>query len=355
MPSLLDLARRHAAFRRRLAVAAAGEATQMWRKVDPGSIQQSWLTQLDRLLVLVTGAQKAVAQRADDYLDEVLDLQDISPAAEGHTVATALAGVASDGRGLDGVLYRPVVTALTGIQRGATVERAMASGLATLDMIVRTQVADAGRAADQVATVARPRANGYVRMLVGTSCSRCAVLAGRWYAVNAGFDRHPRCDCVHVPGREDTTDDVRTDPKAFFRSLSAVEQDQVFTQAGAEAIRLGADIGQVVNARRGARGLTPAGARITAEEARALRGGLQRGRLQTVDVFGHQLAITSEGATTRGLAGVRLGAKVDGVKKTGGRYRSAKAPRLMPESLLQIAGTDRDLALKLLKRNGYII
>ncbi len=58
--------------------------------------------------------------------------------------------------------------------------------------------------------------------------------------------------------------------------------------------------------------------------------------------------------TTRGVAGTRLGAKVDGVK-TGGRYRSAKAPRLMPESILQIAGTNRDEAIRLLRRFGYIL
>lgn len=147
---------------------------------------------------------------------------------------------------------------------------------------------------------------------------------------------------------------MRTDPKAYFRSLSRAEQDRAFTAAGAEAIRLGADIGQVVNARRGARGLTTAGARVTGDEARMLRGGRDRGRLEAVDVYGRQLFITSEGVTTRGVAGVRLGAKQTGAKADGARYRSAKTPRLMPESVLQIAGNDRDEAVRLLKRFGYI-
>jgi hypothetical protein len=274
-------------------------------------------------------------------------------------VATAaLTGVASDGRPLESLLYQPAITALTGIQRGAGVARSMAGGSAVLDMIVRTQVADAGRVADQVAMVTRPRTSGYVRMLVGRSCSRCAVLAGRWYASNAGFRRHPRCrpggDCIHIPGRENITGDERTDPKAFFNSLSPAEQDKVFTKAGAESIRLGADISQVVNARRGAAGLTTAGARLTADEAQLLRGGRQVGRLETRNVFGQQLFTTTEGTTARGTAGVRLGAKVDGVKTGNARYRSARAPRLMPESILQIAGTDRGEALRLLKRYGYL-
>ncbi len=156
-----------------------------------------------------------------------------------------------------------------------------------------------------------------------------------------------------MPAAEDRADDLRTDPKQAFRSMSAAEQDRVFTRAGAEAIRLGADIGQVVNARRGAAGLTPAGARITAKEGRLLRNGREVGRLEAVDVFGRQLFITSEGVTTRGQAGVRLGAREDRVKTKGARYTSARPPRLMPESVLSIA-RDREDAVRLLRRFGYI-
>jgi hypothetical protein len=149
--------------------------------------------------------------------------------------------------------------------------------------------------------------------------------------------------------------DLRTDPAAYFRSLSAAEQNRVFTNAGAEAVRAGADIGQVVNARRGARGLAPAGARLTDAEAQMLRGGLVRGRLQSVDVAGQQVFVTTEGTTRRGLAGQRLGAKQTGTKQQGARYRSARTPRLMPESLMQIAGDDRAELVRLLRRFGYIV
>ncbi|MCX4470463.1 hypothetical protein OOK41_09105 [Micromonospora sp. NBC_01655] len=339
MSTPVDLADDHARYRRRLAVAAAGEAGRLWRLVDPARIGESWLGSLARLLVLLTGAQQAVAARADGYLDEVLDAQGMASDAAGRVSAQALAGVASDGRDLADLLYRPVISALVGIKQGATVERAMAGGAATLDMIVRTQVADAGRVADQVAMVARPAASGYVRMLVGRSCSRCVVLAGRRYRWNAGFDRHPRCDCVHVPAAEDTADEIRTNPRAYFDSLTADEQDRAFTKAGAEAIRLGGDLGQVVNARRGARGLSTAGARVSGDEAQVLRGGRDRGRLEAVDVYGRRLLVTTEGVTVRGVAGRRLG---------------GKTPRLMPESILQIAGDDRAEAVRLLTRFGYI-
>lgn len=114
-------------------------------------------------------------------------------------------------------------------------------------------------------------------------------------------------------------------------------------------------MGQIVNARRGALGLTPAGARITGPEARILRGGRERGHLQATDVYGRQLLVTTEGVTVRGTAGVRLGARETGTRKPGDRYRSAKTPRLMPESILQIAGDDREEAIRLLKRFGYIL
>jgi hypothetical protein len=698
MTSASEVALRHAAARRRLVLDLAAEAKAAWSGVDANRISATWQRQVARLLVILAGAQRVAADQADDYLDDVLDVQGIDNAAEARVATAALTGVASDGRPLESLLYQPAITALTGIQRGAGVARSMAGGSAVLDMIVRTQVADAGRVADQVAMVTRPRTSGYVRMLVGRSCSRCAVLAGRWYASNAGFRRHPRClpagvvvsgpavdaatrrfyegelvvlatasgqelpitgnhpvltdrgwipanlveegdyvvrstrregasalvvpdedqvpariedlwrpdgvmplfqvptatedfhgdgghgdvdvvlsdrllshrlqpsfaqqelhdfvsggvvrssllpllgasdqeflgvaatsigsfvrrlgdelasalvglhatggsdwrrtphllgasgltasligghlgsahlsgfghsadcdpglfeafadrpsgnletltqavfalpgqvrggylgngqnsmgprwdppgdpftvesrvtyacrgkdlltrlagqveldrvverrsvqwsghvynlssvegwysanglivsncDCIHIPGRENITGDERTDPKAFFNSLSPAEQDKVFTKAGAESIRLGADISQVVNARRGAAGLTTAGARLTADEAQLLRGGRQVGRLETRNVFGQQLFTTTEGTTARGTAGVRLGAKVDGVKTGNARYRSARAPRLMPESILQIAGTDRGEALRLLKRYGYL-
>lgn len=335
--------------RRRLADALAAVARRLWRRVDPDDIARSWATHVVELVAVTNAAQLAAATTADQYLTEVLDAQGLDPVAEGRLVPAALAGVASDGRGLAGLLYEPAVGTLAAIARGADVQRALAGGHAALTAMVRTQVADAGRVADQTALAARRAARGYVRMVVGRTCGRCVVLAGRWYRWNAGFDRHPHCDCVHVPAGEDTADDVRTNPRAWFDGQSREEQDKQFTRAGAEAIRLGADIGQVVNARRGAYGLTPAGARITAEEARALHGGRTRGRLDAVDVHGRQLYITTEGVTTRGVAGVRLGAK-----EAGGRYRSARPPRLMPESVLAIAG-DRGEAVRLLKRFGYIL
>lgn len=317
----------------------------MWQGVDRSDIRGSWRAQLGGLLTLLAAAQQAAAEEADPYLEAVLAEQEIEAEAEGAIRPDEFAGLASDGRPLESLLEQPVVATLTAIQAGATVARAMATGQGTLEMILGTQVADAGRTADGAALTARPPTGGYVRMLVGKSCSRCAVLAGKWFRWNAGFRRHPRCDCVHVPSSEDRAGDVRTDPRAYFDSLSRADQDKVFTKAGAQAIRDGADIGQVVNARRG---MSLAGKRITAEERRALVGG-DRARLQTTRVFGRDAYITSEGTTVRGQAGKRLG----NAAKDGGRYRRSQTPRLMPEQIYRDAESRED-AIRLLRRFGYI-
>ncbi|MEU4570842.1 hypothetical protein [Micromonospora sp. NPDC023956] len=190
--SLAEVAEEHAAVRRRYARIVADEAVRLWGQVDAANIAGSWRVLLLRLLVVLTGAQQAAAGRADAYLDEVLDVQGVDPTAVARVDPAALAGVASDGRDLADLLYQPVISTLVGIRSGMAVGQALAGGGASLDMITRTQVADAGRVADQVAMVARPQATGYVRMLVGRSCSRCAILAGRRYGWSAGFQRHPR-------------------------------------------------------------------------------------------------------------------------------------------------------------------
>lgn len=350
-------------------MASIAAARRVWARMGV-DFDRSWAVVGPALTVLVSAGQLGAAKNGAAYVPRVLAETGQRDDPAGDIDPRAFAGVASDGRELEPLLYGAVTAAKDAMRStitsdddgmtvtmypGVGVEEALARGGRWLDMAVWTQIADAARGASGVGIAARPHVGGYVRMLNPPSCSRCAVLAGKWFRFNQGFARHPRCDCVHIPANEDMAGDLRTDPAAYFRSLSAAEQNRVFTNAGAEAVRAGADIGQVVNARRGARGLAPAGARLTDAEAQMLRGGLVRGRLQSVDVFGQQMFVTTEGTTRRGLAGQRLGAKQAGTKLPGARYRSARTPRLMPESLMQIAGDDRAELVRLLRRFGYIV
>jgi len=295
--SATSVAEDHHRDRARLAKGATADALERWRTVSPQRIAASWMDALPGLFVVVMAAQLAAARQAEPYTAEVLSQQGMDPKPTGLVAPEQLAGVASDGRPLLSLLAAPAPAALAALSAGEGIDRALAAGLAVLDMIVRTQVADAGRAADAVAAVSRREVTGYVRMTVGKTCARCAILAGRWYRWSRGFRRHPRCDCVMVPSRESYADDIRLDPTRLFeagRITGLSQRDQ-------EAVRLGADLAQVVNANRGM--YVMAGQRFTTE------------------------------STTRSGSGPRV--------------------RLMPSQIIA-AADDRDEAVRLLRLHGYI-
>lgn len=252
------------------------------------------------MLNLVTQAQTEAASSADAAVTSLLQAQGVSDVPTATVVASTLAGVASDGRDLLSLLELSNRAALRQVAAGRSVAQALATGRQWLDMTVGTQVADAGRVADGIAVTTTPTVE-WVRMLNPPSCSRCVLLAGKVYKWNQGFERHPRCDCRHIPVTEATADDVRTDPKRYFDSLTAKEQNRVFTNAGAQAIRDGADISQVVNARRGM--FTASGRKLTHSAVR---------------LYG-----------SRGV-------------------------RLMPEQIYRDARGNREEAIRLLYRFGYI-
>lgn len=177
---------------------------------------------------------------------------------------------------------------------------AAAVSLPNLEMLALKAVTDSGRVAAGVGIATRPDV-GWTRMVNTPCCPRCAILAGKFYRWSAGFKRHPRCMCTHIPTREDVVGDVRTDPKALFDGGHV----KGLTQAEQKAINDGADFSQVVNSRRSL----------------------------YVDDAGRRL--TREGATRRGGRGV------NGV-------------RLAPEQIYRSAGDDRAEALRLLKRFRYI-
>jgi hypothetical protein len=121
-----------------------------------------------------------------------------------------------------------------------------------------------------VATATRTDVSGFYRVLNLPSCDRCIVLAGVWYRWNAGFERHPRCDCTQIPGDRDAPPEGLKTPQQVFESLPMVEQNRIFTAAGAESIRSGADLNQVVNARRGM--YVAGGRKLTTANARKFGG-----------------------------------------------------------------------------------
>jgi hypothetical protein len=280
-----------------LARRTSAEIARLWRLVDRASIPSSWGALIPQAFAVLSTGQATAAAGAGMYVDDVLDVSGSAGEVAGRIRPQAFAGIASDGRPLASLLAEPGITALSQIKQGATPGRALSSGRYVLDAITRTQVADAGRTAVGAAIAARPQVRGYTRLVVGKTCPRCLILAGRFYRWNTGFQRHPRCDCRHVPVAEDAPGDVRTDPHAYFAALDVAGQDELLGKAGADAVRAGADMAKVVNA---SRGMQTAGGRLYTTEAAGLR------------------------------------------------------PRLMPEQIYREAGDDRAEAVRLLRLHGYI-
>jgi len=148
------------------------------------------------------------------------------------------------------------------VGQGVPVPSALERSGAYLTGLVLTLMADTRRSVYSADIVSRPAVGGYVRMLNPPSCSRCVILAGRFYRWNDGFRRHDRCDCEHVAvaGRKAAEGaGMVSDPYDYFKSLSKSEQDRMFGSGNAQAIRDGADIYRVENVRL--RGLRTANGR----------------------------------------------------------------------------------------------
>jgi hypothetical protein len=259
------------------------------------------------LLTVVEAASVRVTEGAAGYIPGVLEEtgQARYLAPSGEVVPSALVGYDGSGRSIDGLYANAPFVAKRAVAAGATSSQALTVTGKWLVTATATLLADVARAVETV-QMGNHRVGGYVRALSLPSCSRCAVLAGAWYADSVAFQRHPKCDCRHVPASKAFADEFVLDSREYFDSLPREEQDRIFTGAGAEAIREGADINQVVNARRGM--------------YRA-----QEGRL-----------MTREGTTRRGLAGSR------GIRA-----------RAMPETLRAQAGSKAEF-IDLLRTNGYI-
>ncbi|MDX3235661.1 hypothetical protein PV392_08170 [Streptomyces sp. ME03-5709C] len=315
------IAEAHIEARKRLAAAAARAALQSWQQVDRDNIYRSWMGLIAGVVAIVAGGQLAAAQSTELWLEHLLGDDPDRPQSE-RVAPGAFTGVDGGGRPLALVLAAPMWTALRLVTQGRPIVQAMAQGHALLEAVVRTAVADAGRAADSVGMISRPAVTSYVRVTEGGACSRCVILAGKEYGTSTGFLRHPRCHC----GMEPVTREHRPtaqDPKVLFDQMSEAQRRKTFGEAGAKAIGEGADIGQVVNARRG---------------------------MATATVFGRKVQATSEGITKRGFAGKRLGNQG---KVPGRRYQVSLTPRLMPEEIMRLAD-DREHAVRLLQRHGYL-
>lgn len=306
--------------RRQAAITAtvALAVRRAWRRMRAtGSWADQWATDVGpKAAAVVVAGQQALAQESQGYMTAVLAELGIASESPTSLTISTFSGVAGDGRPVATLLEQAVIRAGEAFNRTQEPAEALQSSQAFLDRVTATILADTARAAESVAMVQREWVEGWVRMLNPPSCARCAVLAGKFYLWNDGFERHPMCDCRHIPAQEEGErfGSLLTNPNIYFDSLSRAEQDRIYTRAGAEAIRDGADISQVVNARRG---------------------------MRKAQVYGRDVLVTDEGTTRRGLA-----YRPQGSDRT--------TVRLMPEAIYDLADGDRAEAIRLLRLHSFI-
>lgn len=295
----------------------------LWRGMSAATVEGDLEGPTGAAIVsAVTEGQLSVADAAQAYIAAQMAAQGGAALAEATLVASAFTGIAPDGGPLETLLYLPAIGVRQRLALGVPPQEAMLGGLADMARYASTAVADTARAADQVAMAANPSCVAYVRVVQLPACARCIILSGQMYTRSEGFLRHPNCDCQTLPLREHEWPGVST-PQQLFDQMSEREQRRAFTVAGAKAIGAGADLGQVVNARRG---MSEPGA-----------------------------STTTEGITRRGLYGRRRRrAGGEFTRYPGQRYSQSTTPRLTPEEIFR-QEPGRKQQLKLLRRYGYIV
>jgi hypothetical protein len=170
--------------------------------------------------------------------------------------------------------------------------------------LVQSLIVQASLTATAVDMMRRPAITKYVRVLVGSSCPRCAVLAGKTFTWKADFDRHPGCNCDALMTTDRNAESLVTDPMVAFRTGNI----RGLSKADTDAITNGADLGRVVNVRKREAGLRDGSSVLTRVES---LGKLRRG---------------------------------------GGRLVS---DQMTPEAIRRVAAT-REEAISLLEFNGYL-
>lgn len=331
-------------YRRRLAVSERVNLTaqQMWNTIDPDALDVGWDRLSGELGMAVYSGQLASAKMSPYYIEEAADLQRFRMST-GLTAPESYAGVAEDGAGLVPLLYGAVTKAKTVTAAGLGAG-AFEAGAAYLAAVIKSVIQEMGRQRDIVHMQAKGLTR-YVRSISPGACSRCAILAGT-YSAAVAFPRHPNCKCVAVPlapGSKPTNLTKYDNPYGYFESLSKQEQDRIFTVSGAQAIRDGADIYQVVNVRRGASGISYSGA-INSHTHMNSGRRLTPVRIGTKPNGEPLLAYTTSYGTTRFG---RYGRREDDTRRS-------RTLRLMPEQIYVMAGNDPIRARVLLERYGYI-
>lgn len=231
-----------------ITAATVAALTRLWAKTGT-DFSEGWRQIRARAIETMQLGRAAAIHAAIPYTSEVLAETRQHSTPSGVLVPAAFLEVAPNGYLVQDTLDRLPIVAKQAVAGGATGLEARAQASAWLSGVTLTMLADTRRDVFHTDMVQRPQLTGYVRMLNPPSCDRCVILAGKRFLWNEGFQRHPNCDCIHIPASEQVAGDLTTDPYAYFNSLDKAGQNRLFGKHGAQAIRDGADIYRVGNTR----------------------------------------------------------------------------------------------------------
>jgi hypothetical protein len=342
LQELPSVAVAYGAAQRRQRNAALYEIEDLWRRVGTADITSDFLNVAPELFQVANATQDRLGAAAVEYVPQVLEATGQSKAITPRfdVASDAMTGYAGSGVGTEVIAYGAVTRAKAAIEAGVAPSTALYQGGQWLTAAFGTVFADTSRMTEGMAGFARP-VSGYVRMLNGESCGRCIILAGKFYRKNAGFKRHPGCDCRHIPASENLAGDMTTNPIDY---LDELDDDRLAkalgSKANARAYNDGADPGQLINAYR-----QPGGSRGP--------GGIPS--IKTAQVYGKDVKYTLEGTTRRGMANYQM-REVRALSRfnPARNRREATAVRLMPESIYSIA-RDQAHADQMLRDFGWIV
>jgi hypothetical protein len=324
LQTLPPLARSYSAAQRADIDDTLAEIAAQWRRIGP-RFDTGWMLVGPYITGAVVEAQRRMVRRADEYVPDVLEdtnqVSYLEPDVE--PVTSGLVGLTGAGYPVGDSLSAVTIRAKEAVAAGATTPGAISTAGSWLGQSAMTVLADTMRGAEGLSRYSRNV--GYIRMVHGGACGRCVVQAGKWFRTNAGFLRHPRCRCTHVPASEDVGGDWQTNPDAYFNSLSGEQQIKLMgSKSNAQAVLDGADISQLVNAYS-----RSAGMQFAQVSPISSRNGIK---------------FTSSGTTRRAGAAQQQAAL---------RRNGPSQMRVMPESIYRRA-PNREEALRQMKLYGWI-
>lgn len=305
-----------------------------WRAYADDDFDTAITSAMPDMLALLDAAQYATARDATRATAASMQRQIGARTPQAWQIdPRQWVGVNGNGMPTWQTLAGAVIKGRQAVQEGLPTTIALERMGVTLVIRSRTALADTYRGAAE-STARSIRYNcGYVRALNPPSCGRCILLAGQPCG-RVPFERHPQCDCIAewTPNGIDTS--MLASPSEYLDSLDEQQLARALgSHANARAYRDGADINQLINAYR------------------------RKGAVGTAQQYGRRIKYTTEGTTKRGSAAwrmMRAGYAKEYVKN-GGRYTRVDRPRLMPETIYQIAGGDQERAKTLLRNYGWIL